>query len=100
MRSVALTDAGERLFRTVAPRLDEIDAEVTALSELRDRPAGTIRITAGEHGAQSVLWPALARLLPAYPDITVEIVVDYGLTISLPSATTPVSGSASRSRAT
>lgn len=79
-RSVALTDAGERLFRTVAPRLDEIDAEVTALSELRDKPAGTIRITAGEHSAQSVLWPALTRLLPAYPDITVEVVVDYGLT--------------------
>jgi DNA-binding transcriptional LysR family regulator len=79
-RSVALTDAGERLFRTVAPRLDEIDAEVTALSELRDKPAGLIRITAGEHSAQAVLWPALARLLPAYPDITVEVVVDYGLT--------------------
>ena len=79
-RSVALTDAGERLFRTVAPRLDEIDAEVAALSELRDKPAGTIRITAGEHSAQAVLWPALARLLPAYPDITVEVVVDYGLT--------------------
>ena len=63
-----------------APRLDEIDAEVAALSELRDKPAGTIRITAGEHSAQAVLWPALARLLPAYPDITVEVVVDYGLT--------------------
>ena len=79
-RSVALTEAGERLFRTVAPRLDEIDAEVAALSELRDKPAGTIRITAGEHAAQAVLWPALARLLPAYPDIKVEIVIDYGLT--------------------
>ena len=79
-RSVALTDAGERLFRTVAPRLDEIDAEVAALSDLRDKPAGLIRITAGEHSAQAVLWPALARLLPAYPDITVEVVVDYGLT--------------------
>jgi DNA-binding transcriptional LysR family regulator len=79
-RSVALTDAGERLFGTVAPRLDAIDAEVAALSELRDKPAGLIRITAGEHSAQAVLWPALAKLLPAYPDITVEIVVDYGLT--------------------
>ena len=79
-RSVALTDAGERLFRTVAPRLDEIDAEVAALGELRDKPAGTIRITAGEHSAQAVLWPALARLLPAYPEVTVEVVVDYGLT--------------------
>jgi DNA-binding transcriptional LysR family regulator len=79
-RSVALTDAGARLFGTVAPRLDEIDAEVAALGALRDKPAGLIRITAGEHSAQAVLWPALAKLLPAYPDITVEIVVDYGLT--------------------
>jgi DNA-binding transcriptional LysR family regulator len=79
-RSVALTDAGARLFGTLAPRLDEIDAEVAALGALRDKPAGLIRITAGEHSAQAVLWPALAKLLPAYPDITVEIVVDYGLT--------------------
>jgi len=79
-RSVAPTEAGERLLRTVGPRLDEIDAELAALSELRDKPAGTIRITAGEHAAESILWPAVARLLPQYPDIKVEIVVDYGLT--------------------
>jgi DNA-binding transcriptional LysR family regulator len=79
-RSVAPTEAGERLLRTVGPRFEEIDAELAALSELRDKPAGTVRITAGEHSANSVLWPALRRFLPAYPDIRVEIVVDYGLT--------------------
>ena len=78
-RSVAPTEAGERLLRTVGPRFDEIDAALAALGELRDRPAGTIRITAGEHAADSVLWPALARFLPHYPDIRVEIIVDYGL---------------------
>jgi DNA-binding transcriptional LysR family regulator len=79
-RSVASTEAGERLLRTVAPRFDEIEAELAALSELRDKPAGTIRITAGEHPAIAVLQPALRRLLPDYPDIKVEIIVDYGLT--------------------
>ncbi len=79
-RSVAPTEAGERLLRAVGPRFDEIDAELAALSELRDKPAGAIRITAGEHAAQSILWPAVARLLPDYPDIRIEIVVDQGLT--------------------
>jgi DNA-binding transcriptional LysR family regulator len=79
-RSVASTEAGERLLRMVAPRFEEIEAEVAALSDLRERPAGTIRITAGEHPAVSVLQPALKKLLPAYPDIRVEIVADYGLT--------------------
>ena len=79
-RSVSPTEAGERLMRTVGPRLDEIDAELAALSALRDKPAGNIRITAGEHAAQAVLWPALARLVPGYPDVKVEVVVDYGLT--------------------
>ena len=79
-RSVAPTEAGERLLRNVGPRLDEIDAELAAVSELREKPAGTIRITAGEHAADKILWPALARLLPSYPDIKVEIVIDYGLT--------------------
>src|ERR1700678_2482946 len=63
-RSVAPTEAGERLLRIVGPRFDEIGAEIAALSELREKPAGTIRITATEHAAQSVLWPAVARLLP------------------------------------
>jgi len=79
-RSVAPTEMGERLLRTVAPRLDEIDTELAALVALREKPSGTIRITAGEHAANAVLWPALAKLLPDHPDIKVEIVVDYGLT--------------------
>src|SRR6478672_1284197 len=79
-RSVAPTNAGERLLRTVGPRLEEIDAELAALSELREQPAGTIRITATENAADAILWPALARLLPVYPDIKVEIVIGYGLT--------------------
>ena len=79
-RSVATTEAGERLLRTVGPRLEEIDAELSALTELRDKPAGTVRITAGEHSAEAILWPALAKLLPRYPDIKVELTIDYGLT--------------------
>src|ERR1700753_3267785 len=79
-RSVAPTDAGERLLQNIGPRFDEIAAERAALSELRDKPAGTIRVTAGEHSAETVLWPALARLLPDYPDIKVEVTVDYGPT--------------------
>jgi DNA-binding transcriptional LysR family regulator len=67
-RSVAPTEAGERLLRTLGPRFDEIDAELAALSELREKPAGTIRITTGEHAAVAILWPALEKLLPDYPD--------------------------------
>jgi len=62
-RSVAPTEAGERLLRSIGPRLDEIEAELAALSELRERPAGTIRITAGDHAVRSVLWPKLAGFL-------------------------------------
>lgn len=79
-RSVSPTEAGERLTRSIGPRLDEIEAELVAVSALREKPAGTIRITAGEHAADAVLWPAISRLLPDYPDIRVEIIVDYGLT--------------------
>lgn len=79
-RSVAPTEAGERLARTIGPRLDEIETELAALSELREKPAGTIRITAGEHSADAILWPVLEKFLPDYPDIRVEIIVDYGLT--------------------
>jgi len=78
-RSVAPTEAGERLLRTVGPRLEEIDAELTSLSDLRGKPSGTVRITAGEHAAQTVLWPKLSKLLPHYPDIKLEVIVDYGL---------------------
>lgn len=79
-RSVSTTEAGERLFRTAGPRFEEIEAEIAALSELREKPAGTIRITTGEHAAGTILWPKLATLLPEYPDIKVEVIVDYGLT--------------------
>jgi DNA-binding transcriptional LysR family regulator len=79
-RSVSPTEAGERLLRTVGPHFDQIEAELAALSELRAKPAGTIRITAGEHPAITILEPALAKILPDYPDIRVEITVDYGLT--------------------
>jgi DNA-binding transcriptional LysR family regulator len=78
-RRISTTAAGERLLRTVGPRFDEINAELAAMSELREKTAGTIRVTAGEHAAIAILWPALPRLLPDYPDINVEIIVDYGL---------------------
>jgi DNA-binding transcriptional LysR family regulator len=79
-RSVAPTEAGERLLQTVGPHFEEIDAALGALSALRDKPAGTIRITAGEHAAKGVLWPKLEKFLPDYPDIRIEINVDQGLT--------------------
>jgi DNA-binding transcriptional LysR family regulator len=79
-RSVSPTEAGERLLRTAGPRFEEIEAELAALSELRDKPAGTIRITTAEHAANTVLWPKLSGLLLQYPDINVEINVDYGMT--------------------
>ncbi len=79
-RSVSPTEAGEQLLRTVAPRFDEIEAELALLSERRDKPAGNIRISAGEHAALTVLQPAIARLLPEYPDIHIEVVVDNGMT--------------------
>jgi DNA-binding transcriptional LysR family regulator len=79
-RSVAPTEAGERLLRAAGPRLEEIEAELATLSELRDKPSGTIRITAHDHAIRAVLWPALEKLLPNYPDIKVEVVIDYGLT--------------------
>ena len=75
-RSVAATEAGERLLRTVGPRLEEIEAELAGLSELREKPAGTIRITTAEHAANTILWPKLSKLLPEYPDIKVEITTD------------------------
>jgi DNA-binding transcriptional LysR family regulator len=78
-RSVAPTEAGERLMQTLSPRLEEIEAEIAALTATRDRPAGTVRITAGEHAALTVLWPKLATLLPRYPDLKVELTLDYGL---------------------
>jgi DNA-binding transcriptional LysR family regulator len=78
-RSVSLTEAGERLLHSIGPRFDEIESEIAALSAMRDKPAGTIRITTVEHAAETILWPALAPLLAEYPDINVEIISDYGL---------------------
>jgi DNA-binding transcriptional LysR family regulator len=79
-RSVSPTEAGERLRASVGPHFEQIEAEIAALGELRDKAAGTIRITAGQHAAETVLWPKLAKLLQGYPDIKIEITVDYGLT--------------------
>ncbi|HTO67916.1 MAG TPA: LysR family transcriptional regulator [Bradyrhizobium sp.] len=79
-RKVAPTDAGERLMESVGPRLEEVEAKISALSALRDKPAGTIRISSSEHAADLILWPVLHELLPQYPDITVEVIIDNGLT--------------------
>jgi DNA-binding transcriptional LysR family regulator len=78
-RSVATTEAGERLFKSIGPHFDGIAAGLNELSELRDKPAGSVRITSVEHASQTILLPALATLLPDYPDITVEIINDYSL---------------------
>jgi DNA-binding transcriptional LysR family regulator len=77
-RSVSTTEAGERLLRTIAQHFDGIEAGLAALTELRDKPAGTVRITVGDEPAESILLPAVAKLLPAYPDLNVEISVDNG----------------------
>jgi len=79
-RSVSPTEAGERLLQRLGPRFEEIEAEVAGIRELRDKPAGTIRITATEYAADAILLPKLAKLMREYPDIKVEIMIDYGLT--------------------
>ena len=79
-RNVSATQAGERLLNNIGPRLDEIQTEVASLSELREKPAGIIRITATENATETILLPKLAPLLRQYPDIKVEIFIDYGLT--------------------
>lgn len=79
-RSVAPTQAGERLLQSFVPKFDEMDVELAALGEFREKPAGTVRITATEYAAEAVLMPALAEILPKYPDIKVEVIFDYGLT--------------------
>lgn len=78
-RSVSPTEAGERLLQNVGPRLEEIDAEIIAISDMGDKPAGTVRITAIDHVIDDVLWPRIAPLLPQYPDLHVEISSDYRL---------------------
>ena len=79
-RSVTPTQAGERLLLKIGPKFDEMDVELGALSELREKPAGTIRITATEYAAEAILMPAMSKILPAYPDIKVEVMIDVGLT--------------------
>jgi len=79
-RSVAPTEAGERLLHTLGPRFEEIDAELAAVSELREKPAGTIRITATEYALETILWPKLVKFLRLYPDIKLEVFIDNGLT--------------------
>src|SRR5215213_1618251 len=78
-RAVSLTEAGERLFQGVGPHFDEIDAQLDALTELRDRPAGNIRITASDHAIKWIIWPKLQRFLPNNPDIKVELIRENGL---------------------
>ena len=79
-RSVAVTEAGQQLIETLRPAIDEIEARLAALSELREKPAGTVRITASRHAAETILWPALARLSRVYPDVRVELSIDPALT--------------------
>src|SRR3954471_2995972 len=78
-RSVSATEAGERLLQSVGPRLAEVDAELNAVSDLADKPQGTIRITSTDYAVDTVIWPRLAHLLPNYPDLKVDVSIDYGL---------------------
>jgi DNA-binding transcriptional LysR family regulator len=76
-RSVSPTEAGERLLQNVGPRLEEIEAEIAAISDLGDKPAGLVRITAIDHVINTVLWPRIGPILLLYPDLHVEISSDY-----------------------
>ncbi|WP_349999118.1 LysR family transcriptional regulator [Stenotrophomonas lacuserhaii] len=79
-RSVSPTDAGERLLRSVAPQIEEIEVELATVREQQDKPAGSLRITTAEHAAETILWPKLKHVLPAHPEIKIEVCIDYGLT--------------------
>src|ERR1700758_1781075 len=79
-RNVAPTEAGERLIETLRPAFDDIDTRLSALSELRDKPAGTIRLTSSLYAAETILWPVLSRLMRDYPDVKVELGIDQALT--------------------
>ncbi|KLV75552.1 LysR family transcriptional regulator [Citrobacter sp. MGH110] len=79
-RSVAPTEAGERLINSISPRFDDIETELLALTDVRQRVAGNIRLTLGEHALQSTVWPALEPFLQAYPDVNVEMTIDNSLT--------------------
>jgi DNA-binding transcriptional LysR family regulator len=78
-RSVAPTEAGEQLLGTLGPAFDQIDDQLSMLSELRERPSGTIRITAPSHAAEAVIWPAIEQLMTDYPEVKVELSVDSAL---------------------
>ena len=78
-RSVAPTEAGERLLRSIEPQFAQIEGSLNALSEFRDRPAGIVRITATDHAASTILWPRLSKVMQDYPDITIELVTEEGL---------------------
>ena len=79
-RNVSPTEAGERLYQNISPQMAEIDAQVQALSEFRDQPTGTVRITATDYAIRTILWPKLSKFLVDYPDIKIELICDYGLT--------------------
>ncbi|KQV30259.1 LysR family transcriptional regulator [Rhizobium sp. Root1203] len=79
-RSLSLTDAGERMLQSLRPAFDHIDSEIAAVSALRDKPTGIIRLTTFRHAARSVLWPVVSSFLMNYPDVQVELSVDEGLT--------------------
>src|SRR5215204_3503701 len=95
-RSVSPTEAGERLLHNIGPRFDEIEAEVSAISELREKPAGTIRITATENATETILVPKLAPLLRDYPDIKSRSSSTMASPTSWLSSTTPVCAAASK----
>jgi DNA-binding transcriptional LysR family regulator len=76
-RGVSLTEAGERLLARIGPYYDRIDAELAALGELREKPAGTLRISTHDHAANTIIWPKLSKLLPNYPELTVEVLINY-----------------------
>ncbi|WP_336760116.1 LysR family transcriptional regulator [Asaia sp. VD9] len=79
-RNVAPTEAGEQLLATLRPALNDIDAQLSRLSALREKPSGTVRVTSSRHAAETILWPTVGRLLEAYPELVIEISVDSQLT--------------------
>ncbi len=78
-RAVSPTEAGERLLERIGPHFDQIELEIDALNELRDKPAGTVRIVAPDYAINNILWPKLRDFLPRFPDIKVELLLDNGL---------------------
>jgi DNA-binding transcriptional LysR family regulator len=78
-RSVSPTEAGERLLQSVGPRFEEVESELAAISEMRDKPVGTIRINSADYALNTIVWPRLQKILPLYPELKIQTVVDYGL---------------------